>query len=336
METISLYRLITKNIPNSLGEISYFSRLNTNRGFNRKRFKIFLLILSGPFCLFPFAKGAEKSWPAKDITKLVIQAPSLNLKVKTSSSPIYNLKGAEGLDFQLEQGKLLIKSQNFSSKQAWSDKKTKKSLNLEISGPSKPLQIVSFSSNISISGWTKPVFISSFKADIKANNTKGAWQISLKKGNINMTQHKSALKVKSLQTRLKLDKSAGSFDFQVNEGKITIKNSKGQVNFTNDKAKIQLTQFTGSFKGFSRSGAVQAGIQANEVDVSTEEGLVRLYFIKQGPLVKAHTEEGKIYAPKYFYKKFSGKSTSVSGRIRSKLKKGQVSVKTERGNIYIN
>ena len=304
--------------------------------FNMKGLQKLLLISVCQFFMFSTAKGTEKNFPAKDIKALVIQVPSLNLKVKQSNSPFYKLKGSEALDFQIIKERLFIKSKDFSSKKSWSDKNSKKSFNLEISGPSSSLQIFSFLSDISISGWLKPVFISSFKAQIKANNTKGAWQISLKEGKINMTRHKSPLKIKAFQTHLRLVKSEGKFDFQLNEGKITIKNSKGQVNFINDKPKIQLTQFAGTLKGFSRLGAVHASLQANELDVSTEKGVVRLYFIKQGPKVKAYTEEGKIYAPKYFYKKFSGKSSLVSGRIRSDIKKGQAVVKTERGNIYIN
>ena len=298
--------------------------------------KKLLLLVIGQFLASYPVMGAEKVFPSKDINSLIIQVPSLNLKVKQSNSPNYTLKGSEGLDFQIETGKLFIKSQDFSFQKAWSNKNAKKSLNLEISGPSKDLQVFSFVSHISISGWTQPVFISSFKSQITSNHTKGSWQISLKEGAVNMTKHKSPLKIKSLQARLNINRSEGDFDFQVNEGKITVRKSKGQVSFTNDKSKIQLTQFIGSLKGFSRLGSIRAGIQANQVNVSTEEGTVRLYFIKQGPKVKAYTEKGKIYAPKYFYKKFSGKSTHVSGQMKSTIKKGQVSVKTERGNIYIN
>ena len=301
-----------------------------------KQLKKSLLIFVFQFFIFSLAVGTEKSFPAKDIKSLIIQVPSLNLKVKHSNSPLYSLKGEEALDFQIVQDKLFIKTKDFSSKKAWSDKTSKKNLNLEIFGPSNDLQIFSFYSNISISNWLKPVFISSFKAQIKANNTKGAWQISLKEGKITMTRHKSPLKLKSFQSQSRLIKSEGNFDFQVNEGKITIKNSKGQVNFITDKAKIQLTQFQGDLKGFSRLGPIQASLQANEVDVSTEEGSVRLYFIKHGPKVKAYTEEGKIYAPRYFYKKFSGKSSLASGRMKSGIKKGKANIKTERGNISIN
>ena len=298
--------------------------------------KKLLLLLICQFCIFGPVFGAEKIFPAQDIKHLIIQAPSIHLKIQHSNSSNYILKGVEDLNFQIEKGKLSIKSKDFSSEKAWSGKNTKKSLNLEISGPSKDLQIFSFLSNISISNWTQTVFISSFKSKIKSSNTRGSWKISLKEGTVNMTKHKGPFQLKALQAYLKLDKSEGNFNFQINEGKITIRRSKGQVSFTNDKPKIQLTQFTGDIKGFSRLGPIQASIQANEVDVSTEEGSIRLYFLKQGPKVKAYTEKGKIYAPKYFYKKFSGKSTYVSGQIKSKIKKGQVSVKTERGNVYIN
>ena len=305
-----------------------------------KWLKKLLLLGIGQFFLFYSVFGSdlgtEKVFSAKDISSLIIQVPSFNLKIKQSKSSVYILKGATALNCQIEKGQLFIKSPDFSSKKAWSGKNTKKSLNLEILGPSKDLQIFSFVSDISISNWTQAVFISSVKGKIKSSHTKGSWKISLTEGTVNMARHKGSLKLKALQARLKLNKSEGDFDFQVNEGRITIQESKGRVSFTNDKPKIQLTQFAGDLKGFSRLGSIQASLQANEVDVSTEEGAIKLYFLKQGPKVKAYTEKGKIYAPKYFYKKFSGKSTYVSGRMRSKTKQGQVSVKTERGNIYIN
>ena len=299
-------------------------------------YKKSLIFIFGLILIVSSALGSEKTIPAKDIKSITIQAQRLNLKLQHSNSSNYSLKWTGDLIFQIEKEKLMIKSKNFSSKKAWSDKNKEKNIDLTISGPSNNLQIFSMSSSLSISHWTQPVFISSFKSQIKSFNTKGLWQISLKEGAINMTKHKSPLNVKAFQANLKLSNSEGDFDFLVNEGKITVRKSKGSVHFTNDKSKIQLTQFKGSLKGFSRTGAVQAGIQADSVDVSTEEGHVRLYFIQQGPKVKAYTERGKIYAPRYFYKKFSGKSTQVSGNIKAKINKGKVSVKTERGNIYLN
>ena len=298
---------------------------------NNKNSWLFWLI----FISFP-ALASKKSIPAKGIKSITIQAQQLNLKLQHSKSSHYSLKWTGDLNFQVEKEKLIAQSKNFSSKSAWTDKNKEKSIDLTITGPSKKLQIFSKNSNLSISDWIQSVFISSFKSQIKSVNTKGSWEISLKEGTLNMTKHKSPLNIKAFQANLKLSHSEGSFDFQVNEGKITVKKSKGSVYFNNDKSKIRLTQFKGSLKGFSRAGAVQASIQADSVDVSTEEGNIRLYFIQQGPKVRAYTERGKIYAPRYFYKKFSGKSTRVSGNIKAKINKGNVSVKTERGNIYLN
>ncbi|MDE0092294.1 MAG: hypothetical protein OXN83_03295 [Oligoflexia bacterium] len=299
---------------------------------NKKLLPFFSWLFFIPYpCL-----GNDKVFPAKDIKSIHIQVPRLNLKVTPSDSPVHTVKGTKGLDCKVEKEALVIKSQDFSSKKAWSNKNKEKPLELEISGPSKNLQIFSLFSDISISNWSQPVFISSFKSQIKSVNTKGSWHISLKEGAVNMKKHKSPLSVKAFKIHFNLNHSEGHFNFQVNEGKIAIKRSKGRMNFMSDKSKIQLTQFIGNLKGFNRLGEIRATIQADQVDISTEEGAVRFYFIKQGPKITAYTETGKIYAPRYFYKKFSGKSTQASGRIKAKIKKGYVSVKTERGNIYIN
>ena len=221
-------------------------------------------------------------------------------------------------------------------KKAWEQNNKEEKIHLEISGPSKRLKIFSFSSNISVSNWTQAVFISSFNSEIKSVNTKGAWQITLKTGNINMTKHNSPLKLKAFQANFKLNSGKGDFDFQVNEGRITLTKSSGHMSFMSDKSKIKLTRFKGNLTGFNRLGEIQARIQADNVDVSTKQGPIKLYLWGQGPKIKAYAETGKIYAPKYFYKKFSGKSTLAKGQIRSKITKGSVSAKTEQGNIYIN
>ena len=314
-------------------------QMNNNKNKNSHSFKINTKPIFLCLCLFltsHWSYSNEKSFPAKNINSIVIQAPLLSLTVKQSNSSVYTLKGAENLDIQIEKSKLFIKSQNFSSKTVWGGKNKGKKTHLEISGPSKSLQIFSFSSDISVSNWTQAVFISSFNSLIKSVNTKGAWEISLKKGNINMTRHKSPLRLKAFQAHFTLHSSEGDFDFRVNEGLITLLKSKGSMNFTSNKSKVKLKHFKGNLTGFNRLGEIQARIQADNVDVSTEEGPIKLYLIGQGPKIKAYTETGKIYVPKYFYKKFSGKSTLAKGQIKARIKKGSVSAKTEQGNIYIN
>ena len=314
-------------------------RLNNSQNKSSGSFEINTKSVFLCLCLFlssHWSYSNEKSFPAKNINSIVIQVPLLSLKVKQSNSSVYTLKTAGNLDIQIEKSKLFIKSKSFSSKNAWSNKNKWKKHHLEISGPSKNLQVFSFSSDISVSNWISAVFISSFNSQIKSVNTKGAWKISLKKGTVNMTRHKSPLKLKAFQANFTLNSSEGDFDFQLNEGAITLLKSRGRMNFTSDKSKIKLTNFKGKLKGFSRLGEIQARIQADNVDVSTEEGSIKLHLIGQGPKIKAYTETGKVYVPKYFYKKFSGKSTLANGRIKAKIKKGSVSVKTERGNIYIN
>ena len=97
-----------------------------------------------------------------------------------------------------------------------------------------------------------------------------------------------------------------------------------------------MTKFKGNLKGFNHSGEVRGVVQAGEVDLFSKEGTLRMSFVGQAPRIRAYTERGKIYAPRYLHKKFSGASIEVLGRIKGSVKKGTVSLTSDTGNIYIN
>lgn len=274
--------------------------------------------------------------PATELKSIVIKAPHLNLTVRQNSSPNHSIKWMGALSVQVKKGVLTIQSPDFNSKKSWTSPSSKKSLTLNISGPSRPLQLFSFSSQSSFTGWTKSIFISSFKGGVKAHKNKGPIEISLKEGAVNIRRQTGDLTVHGFLVHLSLDSSEGDFRFYINEGFLKIKKSKGAVHFTTDKAETRLTRFTGSLKGFSRSGAVRASIQPDMVDLFVEESPLRISFLKQAPKITAYTEKGKIYGGRHLHKQFSGKSTKVSGRMKGSVKKGEVSLKTLAGNIYLN
>ena len=280
--------------------------------------------------------GEQKTLSSKDIKSIVIKAPRLNLKVIKRQTPVYTIKWTGDLSFQNKENELTIQTSSFNSKKSWTVNPSKSPLTLEISGPATPVQLFSFSSKVSFSHWTKPVFISSFKGKIKASNTQGPWEISLKKGSVNIHQHLGSLSVQGFHVNHFLTSSKGQFQFYINEGQLKVKKSEGEVNFTTDKAEIQLTRFKGNLKGFSQSGAIIATVQPETVELFAGESPLRVSFRGWAPRITAYTEKGKIYGARYLYKQFSGKSTKVSGRIKGSPKKGNVSLKTETGSIYIN
>ena len=296
-----------------------------------KLFCIFLLLIA----YFP-AVCEEKKISAQEIKSITIKALHLNFKIKNSRSAVYTIKWTKDLSLKNEERDLTIQAPGFNSKSSWNLKPPKTRPTLEITGPSVPLKIFALSTRSSLSQWTKPVFISSFKGSINGSKNKGHWELSLKEGSVNLHQQEGSLSVKGFHVNNFLTSSKGIFQFHINEGLLQVKKSEGKLNFTTDKAKIKLTQFKGSLKGFSQSGALNATIKPKKVDLFVKESSIRLYFMGQAPKVTAYTEKGKIYGPNYLYKKFSGKSTKVSGQIRGSLKKGEVSLKSNTGNIYIN
>ena len=302
---------------------------------NQKLNPLFYLLLIF-FCSPLLGLAEQKTYSSKEIKFLTIKAVHLNLKVKKTNSKLYKIKWTGPFSFQNKNGLLKVESKDFNSKHLWNIKSSKNPLTLEISGPSVPIKIFTFSNNSSFSKWTKPVFLSGFKGNVKAGKNIGPWEITLKEGAINIDKHQGSLSVKGFRLNSFITSSKGSFQFHTNEGELKIKKSQGELNFTTDKGKVRLTQFKGSLKGFSQSGTITAFIQPEKVDLFSRESSIRISFMGQSPRVKAYTERGKIYGPRYFYKQFSGKSIKVSGRIRGSNKKGEVSLKSDTGNIYIN
>ncbi len=300
----------------------------------RKRLARLFFVLP-PLLSWPLF-GEPGAFPSKDIKSIVIKATRLNLTVKHKRSGFYTVKSSGSLSLRKEKGALIAQSKNFYSKKVWRDGSFKQIPFLEISGPSAPVRVFSFFSQSSFFRWAQPVFISSLKGQIKAVQTKGAWEISLKRGSVDIHRHQGDLTVQGFHLRHFLRSSQGKFNFYINEGLLSAQKSKGKLNFTTDKAKIQLTQFKGSLKGFSQSGAIIAKIQPKTAELSSKEGPIRVSFMGQAPSITAYTEKGQIYGASYLHKQFSGKSTKVSGRIRGSLKKGKASLKSETGNIYIN
>ena len=292
-----------------------------------KRFCVFLFIIP----LLSLAE--EKKWPVSDLKSVIIYSKGLKLKFQKKKSDFYHLTWNGNFSFENEEGRLKIESEDFQSKKSWSDSKTK--LDITLSGPSLPVEVFASVSDISFFNWESPVFISSFKGEIQLLNTQADWNVSLYEGQINIKNHNGSLKLKSFKSFLSLFGSRGNFDFQVNEGRLKVKKSEGKLVFVGNKLDVQVSYFNGDIEGFTQSGEFRASVRPGNLDIQTEEAPIRVYFMGQGAYINAHTE-GHIYAPKYFYRKFEGKSMTVSGIIRSGIKKGSAKLRSESGKIYIN
>ena len=278
--------------------------------------------------------GEQKSFPSKEIKSIVIKVPHIDLKITNKSSPYYTVKWTGDLSLQNEKKTLSFYSSIYSQKDF---KSSKKPIRLDITGPSAQLKLFAFSSQAVFSRWTKPVFISSFKGSFKSEQSRGHWEISLKEGSVNMNKHQGSLTGKAFNAHYLMTSCKGNFKFHINEGSLNIKKSKGNLYWTTDKAQTKLAHFQGNVTGSSQSGSIQASLQAETVNMASKNGSIRIHFMGgQAPQIKAKTEQGKIYGGRLLHKQFSGKSTTVSGRMKGSVKKGKVSLKSETGNIYLN
>lgn len=306
----------------------------------KRQFKRMKKISFVSFCVlffYCFVSGAkEVNIPVQEVQSLLIKALHLKLTVKKSHSQQYQVSWTGPLSVKNDKGVLTIQDDKFHLKNSWRASSRKPLIKLEIAGPAVPLKIFAFDASASFSYWRDSVFISSFRGTLKGSHNKGFWQIHFKEGVLDLSQQKGSLFVRGFRVKSDLKSSQGDFRFFINEGFLNVNGFKGYLRFITDKAKANLKHLKGSLKGSSQSGDLSVSIKPEKVDLAAEEASVRLYFMGQAPKIKAYTEKGKVYGSNYLYKQFSGKSTTVSGRIRGASKKGEVLVQSHTGNIYIN
>ncbi len=330
-----MYFVQTKCKDNERKTFYYKDKIYKSRGYELNKIKALIIFFLLFLCLPLF--GEEKTFSAGEIKSITLKVVHLNVKVVKNHTADWTIKWMGDLYFHTEGGLLTIRSRNVSSKKSWRVSSSKPVLTLEISGPSVPIKIFSFFSQSSFSSWTKPVFISSFRGNIKGSKNKGSWNLSLKEGRIDIDRHQGSLSVKGFRVNHLLSSSKGRFQYHINEGQLKVEKTEGLLNFITNKAEVKLKQFEGDLKGSSQSGKITAVIQPENVDIFSGEGAVRFSFVGgYSPQITAYTERGRIYGPKYLYKKFSGKSTKLSGWFRGSKRKGKVFLESNTGNIYIN
>ena len=287
---------------------------------------------------YPVLGGGQdlKDWSSASIQSFKIQIPHLQITFQESSSSSYQVESKNPhLTMTNNKGELTIQSKDFLSPSLFARALSKNKVKLKISGPPKPIFIGTGHSQIQFFGWKSPVFISGLTGQLKSLNTSGDWHIGLKSGSVNIKKHKGNIKLKSFHTNANIQDSQGVFNLELNEGSLKLKSSRGSVELTGDQADILFTKFRGDLKAFSRSGAIKASLIPGDIKIQTQRAPVSLQVMEHGASVSAYTERGKMHVPRYLNKKFEGKSTRISGRLLSKIKKGDIFIESERGNIYI-
>lgn len=271
------------------------------------------------------------------VTSITVKGPVWKMVFTKAPGPYrFELKG--GASFQNEEGNVTIKSSRHNSRKDWKKaadgNKTDQREELIVKGPSAPLNLYLSSGSVQVTRWKHPVFISASQGEVISRKNKGIWRIALKNGQFNAYEHQGSIQLQGFSLDTLLKDGKGSFKILFNEGQLKTRGGNGNLHFVTDKGNANVRQFEGSMKGTLISGTLIASLKPKNIQVSSDRGDLRLNFTNTGARVVAHSESGKIYAPRHFFKQYSGKSLTVKGRLRGQQKTGSISLKTNTGNIY--
>lgn len=308
---------------------------------NHKEKLVFVILLFSIPCFGKVSPGKVSpgkispskitSIPAEEVKQIIVKAPNWILNFKAAKGPYkFDLQGplAEKIFIESVEGTVKIASNNTSQKEE---------AVLNVTGPGAPLSLFALQGKIHISHWKHPVFIFSKDVKLEGYKNNGSWQFSSNNGKIKLNQFEGKLEARGFQLNMSLQNLKGKFLFHFNEGELKADKGAGKLAYVTDKGNIVIKNWQGNLTGESVSGSLRGiSLQPNTVQAHSIKGMIAMSFINSRPLIDAFSEEGRIRAPKYMNKKYAGKSLAVKGRLRGNGRlEGKVSLKTERGNIYI-
>lgn len=299
---------------------------------NKKWFLFFILFFSLP----GWGKISQRKTitiPQKEVSQIVVKGSHWILNFKTAKGPYkFDLKGPLTKQILIEsiEGTVEITSDIISQKQV------EKNI-LNVTGPGVPLSLFVLKGKFHISHWTKPVFVFSQNIEIEGSANKGSWQLSLNKGKIKLNRFEGELEARGFRLNMDLKDLKGDFLFQFNEGQLKANRGEGELVYTTDKGNTILKNWKGNITGESVSGSLKGiSLKPDTIQINSKKGVIAMNFSGSRPSVDAFSGEGRIRSPRYMNKKYAGKSLAVTGRLRGNGKQeGKVSLKTERGDIYI-
>ena len=298
----------------------------------QQRIFLFLIVIFGS-AVFP---AFGESFSADKVTSITVKGPAWKMIFTQAPGPYrFELKGRAS--FQNEKGKVTIKSSGHNSRKDWETadwNKARPREELTVKGPSTPLNLYVSSGSIQVTRWKHPVFIAARHGQVTSRKNTGMWRIALKNGQFKAYEHRGRVQLQGFSLDTLLKDSKGSFKVLFNEGRLKTQGGNGNLNFVTDRGNANVRQFEGSLKGSLVSGALTASLKPKDVQVFSDRGDIRLNFRNTGARVTAHSESGKVYSPRHFFKQYSGKSLAVKGRLKGRPKTGSVSLETNTGTIY--
>jgi len=268
------------------------------------------------------------------------------------------IQGAHAVSLKIEPGKELkiTGSAEMDKNKDHHLLSLKDSSEVTVKTPARSISVVLESlDSLEIKGFQQSNIKVSFKkGQALLKNNKGDFQVHLDEGRMELKSHqgsvevhsylapvfieglKGSLKISSLRAPLHIFKSQGDFGIQSFAGLIKLDKISGNLSFRSEASKIQLKSYKGDIQGYSGRGEVSGSLTPGQVKIETQFAPIRLYFANSKARVEAQSWEGKVYAPKNFYKDRAGGVYKASGSIRQRGDiPGYVQLKSQFGKISI-
>lgn len=283
------------------------------------------------------AYAGKQSFLAKKVESINLKGLNIQASfvAKNSSNIVVDIKGGS-VSANLKDGLLKIYDPKYKSKGNWES--FQKVVTVTVVGPSREVNLFASEVQVKFSNWKKDTFLSARKAKVIDKARRGSLNLFIREGEFTSTKHKKGkLQINGFSVKASINEFSDLESvLRFNEGQLKITKGSGSIFFTVDKAPVYIRNFEGNLTGSTQFSSVNATVKVkNKINISSQKGDLRFYLKGVAAKLTAYTENGKIYAPNYMYKQYSGKSVKVTGRMKGSKKQGHVSLTTDTGTIQV-
>ncbi|HEX4923363.1 MAG TPA: hypothetical protein VFV50_04725 [Bdellovibrionales bacterium] len=139
-------------------------------------------------------------------------------------------------------------------------------LDLDVKGPSVPLNVVWKEGDITLKGWKASAVMTQHKGKFFAEGGAAPLKISTLEGEASVTGHQGRVTVDNYNARVTLKNVDGGLDLENFSGLLSVDASKGDISLKASKGRTQITGHKGRF---------EFDVSQGEIGIANSEGPVR-------------------------------------------------------------
>lgn len=304
------------------------------------------------------AFAATTEFPIKGNEKILISVPDAIITIQASNSKTFRVTLANGApneySVQAVGNEFQIKPKEAVSKETFGKAGPQKKV-IEISGPSLPLEIHAFDGQIQLNQWEREALLHLQKGRIVSRGGSGTLQVYSQSGEISVLNHqgrvnvetyKAVVSIRKLTGDAKIENFAGEtlieqargfLSLNQTQGSAKILGSLGPFQFDTNKAALSLQNIQGRIEGQTVEGPVNVKLGSEiDVDIRSQSGKVSLSVpANSGAALNLATAGGPILVPSPLRASREGGQSSLRGRLKGEIQKGQITIRSQEGSISI-